>query len=73
MNKIRDTSAGDQKDLVLLTKELQRQLEDRKDANVKVQAAHACINIIGSVYRTIVIWWIWNQQFSPFPAAHNRK
>ena len=41
MSKIRDTSAGDQKDLVLLTKELQRQLEDRKDANVKVQANHA--------------------------------
>ena len=37
----RDTTRGDTNDLILLSKELQRQLEDRRDANVKVsQLAH---------------------------------
>lgn len=33
---IRDTSRGDTNDLILLTRDLQRQLEGRREANVKV-------------------------------------
>ena len=32
----RDVSRGDTKDLILFTQDLQRQLEGRRDANVKV-------------------------------------
>lgn len=51
----RDMSRGDTNDLILLSKELQRQLEDRRDANVKVSyvglhfflQAHLSLNPLG--------------------------